>query len=110
MIELAQQHCAPLPAGTPSLAADEVRALLPRIDPAWRVVDGQHLQRAYPLPDFATGLALVNQIGALAEAQDHHPDLLLAWGRVQITLWTHSVGGLSLNDFILAAQIDRLTP
>ena len=67
-------------------------------------------ERRYRLPDFATGLALVNRIGALAEAQDHHPDLLLAWGRVEITLWTHSVGGLSRNDFILAAHIDRLTP
>jgi 4a-hydroxytetrahydrobiopterin dehydratase len=110
MIELAQQHCAPLPSGTPPLTADQVRALLLRINRAWQVVDGQHLQRAYRLPDFASGLALVNRIGALAAAQDHHPDLLLAWGRVQITLWTHSVGGLSLNDFILAAQIDRLTP
>ena len=74
------------------------------------MIDGQRLEREYRLPDFAAGLALVNRIGALAEAQDHHPDLLLAWGRVRITVWTHSVGGLSLNDFILAAHIDRLAP
>jgi len=68
------------------------------------------VRRVYRLPDFASGLALVNSIGALAQAQDHHPDLLLAWGRVEITLWTHSVSGLSRNDFILAAHIDRLAP
>lgn len=110
MTDLAHQYCTPLPSGTPPLAVRDWQALLPRIDPSWQVVDGHRLQRIYRLPDFATGLALVNRIGALAEAQNHHPDLLLAWGRVQITLWTHSVGGLSLNDFILAAQIDRLTP
>jgi 4a-hydroxytetrahydrobiopterin dehydratase len=52
----------------------------------------------------------VNAIGALAEAEDHHPELLLAWGRVELRLWTHTVGGLSRNDFILAAHIDRLPP
>ncbi len=110
MTDLAQQHCTPLPAGSPPLAVQDWTPLAAQIDAIWQVVDGHHLRRVCQLADFATGLALVNRIGALAEAQDHHPDLLLAWGRVEITLWTHSVGGLSLNDFILAAQIDRLTP
>jgi len=110
MTDLARQHCAPLPAGTPPLAMAQWQALRAQIDAAWQVVDGHHLRRVYRLPDFASGLALVNRIGALAEAQDHHPELLLAWGRVEITLWTHSVGGLSRNDFILAAHIDRLAP
>ena len=110
MTDLTRQHCAPLPAGTPPLAMAQWQALQAQIDAAWQVVDGHHLRRVYRLPDFASGLALVNRIGALAEAQDHHPELLLAWGRVEITLWTHSVGGLSRNDFILAAHIDRLAP
>ena len=110
MPALVDQHCTPLPPGTPCLTPAEWQGLLPGLDPAWQVVDGHHLERSYRLPDFARGLALVNRIGALAEAQDHHPDLLLAWGRVQVTLWTHSVGGLSRNDFILAAHIDRIAP
>lgn len=110
MTDLARQYCAPLPAGTPPLAPPDWQALQAQIDAAWQVVDGHHLWRLYRLPDFASGLVLVNRIGALAEVQDHHPDLLLAWGRVEITLWTHSVGGLSRNDFILAAHIDRLAP
>jgi 4a-hydroxytetrahydrobiopterin dehydratase len=110
MTALIDQHCAPLPPASPCLTPAQWQALLGQIDPAWSVIDGHHLERRYRLPDFASGLALVNRIGALAEAQDHHPDLLLGWGRVEITLWTHSVGGLSHNDFILAAHIDRLTP
>ena len=110
MTQLALQHCTPLPSGTPPLAGEQWQALQAQIDAAWQVVEGHHLARVWRLADFGSGLALVNRIGALAEAQDHHPDLLLAWGRVEITLWTHSVGGLSRNDFILAAQIDRLTP
>ncbi len=110
MPTLVDEHCAPLPAGTPCLAEAQWQALLGQLDPAWRVMDGHHLERRWRLADFASGLALVNRIGVLAEAHDHHPDLLLGWGRVEITLWTHSVGGLSHNDFILAAHIDRLTP
>ena len=110
MTQLVDQHCTPLPPGAPCLPQSQWQALLNEIGPAWRVIDGQRLEREYRLPDFAAGLGLVNRIGALAEAQDHHPDLLLAWGRVRITVWTHSVGGLSLNDFILAAHIDRLAP
>ncbi|MFZ5491010.1 MAG: 4a-hydroxytetrahydrobiopterin dehydratase [Pseudomonadota bacterium] len=110
MTALIDQHCAPLPPASPCLTPAQWQALLGQIDPAWSVIDGHHLERRYRLPDFASGLALVNRIGALAEAQDHHPDLLLGWGRVEITLWTHSVGGLSRNDFILAAHIDSLTP
>lgn len=110
MTALADQHCVALPPGTPCLTPAQWQTLLEQIDSAWSVIDGHHLERHYRLADFASGLALVNRIGALAQAQDHHPDLLLGWGRVQITLWTHSVGGLSRNDFILAAHIDRLTP
>jgi 4a-hydroxytetrahydrobiopterin dehydratase len=108
MTGLADEHCTPLPTGTPPLSPADLPALVAQLDPAWQMVDGHHLKRTFKLPDFALGLALVNAIGALAEAEDHHPDLLLGWGRVEVTLWTHSVGGLSRNDFILAAQIDRL--
>lgn len=110
MTRLVDQHCTPLPPGTPCLPESQWQALLQEINPAWQVIDSQRLERTCHLPGFDAGLALVNRIGALARAQDHHPELLLAWGRVRISLWTHSVGGLSLNDFILAAHIDRLAP
>ncbi len=70
--------------------------------------DGKALHRAITTPDFASALALANRIGELAEQQRHHPDLLVGWGRLRITLYTHAIGGLHQNDFILAARIDEL--
>jgi len=74
----------------------------------WEIVENHHLRKTYRLPDFAQALALVNRIGAVAEAEDHHPDLYLAWGRVDVTIWTHKIGGLTESDFILAAKCDRV--
>jgi 4a-hydroxytetrahydrobiopterin dehydratase len=76
--------------------------------PGWRVVDGHHLEKELEFPDFATGLAFVNRIAELAEAANHHPDIYLAWGKVRITLYTHTRNGLTSRDYDLAAQIDRL--
>ena len=73
----------------------------------WTIIDQHHLGKTYRFPDFATALAFVNRVGALAEAEDHHPDIELGWGRVALKIWTHSIGGLSRNDFILAAKIDE---
>lgn len=77
----------------------------------WNVVQVgsvPQLSRAYRCKNFAEALQLTNQIGALAEAEDHHPALLLEWGKVTVSWWTHSVGGLHLNDFIMAARCDQL--
>ncbi len=67
-----------------------------------------HLRREFRFPDFAAALAFVNRIGELAEGEQHHPDIALGWGRVAVATYTHSIGGLSENDFILAAKIDAL--
>jgi 4a-hydroxytetrahydrobiopterin dehydratase len=74
----------------------------------WQVIDEHHLHREWTLPDFRQALAFVNRIGELAEAEGHHPDIYLAYGKVRVTLWTHKINGLHENDFILAAKIDRL--
>lgn len=66
--------------------------------------------RTVRFPDFAQGLVYVNAVGALADDEGHHPDLLLRWGSVRVELWTHAVSGLTYNDFVLAAKIDDLTP
>ena len=103
---LAARRCRPLPSGTPALAAADCAAYLAQL-PGWELAAGR-LRRTYSLPDFARALALVNAIGGLAEAEDHHPDIALSWGKVGVELWTHSVDGLSENDFILAAKIEAL--
>ncbi|MBI2885995.1 MAG: 4a-hydroxytetrahydrobiopterin dehydratase [Chloroflexi bacterium] len=105
--DLAQRRCVPCRSGTPPLTPEEIAGLTPQV-PHWTVEEHRRLRRTYRLKDFATALALVDQIGAVAEAEDHHPDLSLAWGKVEVLLWTHKIGGLSENDFILAAKIDAL--
>jgi 4a-hydroxytetrahydrobiopterin dehydratase len=74
----------------------------------WQIVDGHHLHKAYKFPDFQTALDFVNRIGAAAEAQGHHPDLKLGWGKVEVELFTHTVNGISEKDYALAAAIDQL--
>jgi 4a-hydroxytetrahydrobiopterin dehydratase len=72
----------------------------------WTVKQEYHLTRTYEWPDFATALAFVNRIGEIAEHQNHHPDLYLAWGKVRVEVWTHKIKGLTESDFIFAAKVD----
>ena len=72
----------------------------------WEVVGRHHLEKCYRLTNFAEALELVNRIGAVAEEQGHHPDLVLAWGRVEVKIWTHKIDGLTESDFVLAAKCD----
>jgi len=105
--DLAGRHCVPCEGGTDALDARDVAALRGRIG-AWEVVSDHHLTRVFKFPDFHSALMFVNRVGEIADAEGHHPDIGLSWGRVEVTLWTHSAGGLTENDFILAAKIDRL--
>jgi 4a-hydroxytetrahydrobiopterin dehydratase len=89
------------------LAGKELEALAEQV-PQWKVVDGHHLTRAFKFADFAQALAFVNKVGAIAEEQGHHPDILLAWGKAEVTTWTHKINGLTESDFILAAKIDKV--
>lgn len=68
------------------------------------------LRRVYKFRDFAQALSFTNKVGALAEAQGHHPALLTEWGKVTVMWWTHKIGGLHKNDFIMAAKTDKLKP
>ena len=107
MSGLAEKTCIPCRGGVPPLTAGEIRPLEGQV-PEWQVVNDHHLERHFTFPDFKTALRFVNAVGTLAEEQGHHPDILLAWGKVGITIWTHKINGLSESDFILAGKIDRL--
>ncbi len=108
-IPLSQQHCAPLPKGAPVLAQEKVDALLAQIDSHWQLTNtGLGIERKVNVSNFAQALALANRCGALAEQEDHHPDMQLGWGYFTVHFTTHSVGGLSINDFICAARFDQL--
>lgn len=105
-MNLADQTCEPCHGGVPPLNAERIAELAAQV-PNWLVVDGHHLERVVTLPDFRAALALVNTVGQEAEAQGHHPDLELGWGRVGIRVYTHAIDGLAEADFILAARIER---
>jgi 4a-hydroxytetrahydrobiopterin dehydratase len=102
------RHCVPCRKGTEPLSRADVQAELAHL-PGWSVSDDEKwLHKEFKFPDFAAALAFVNQIGLIAEAENHHPDLELGWGYVRIRLQTHAAGGLHGNDFILAGKIEML--
>jgi 4a-hydroxytetrahydrobiopterin dehydratase len=107
MSELASLTCVPCRGGVPALKGKDLEAMKHKL-PGWEVVNEYHLHKAFNFPDFVKALALVNRVGDLAEQQGHHPDILLTWGKVEITIWTHKIDGLTESDFILAAKIDKL--
>jgi 4a-hydroxytetrahydrobiopterin dehydratase len=107
---LDRASCVPCRGGVPTLTDAEITELLPEV-PEWRVteVDGvKRIERAFAFPDFREAMAFAVRVGDLAEAEGHHPDLHVAWGKVRVETWTHKIHGLHRNDFILAAKTDKL--
>jgi len=108
MPDLALKECVACQAGVPPLTGDAVARLAGQLAAGWSVVNDHQLEREFKFPDFRRALAFTNQIGQLAESQNHHPDIYLAWGKVKLTLWTHKIDGLSESDFVFAAKVDQL--
>ena len=108
MTDLAKKQCIPCQGGVPPLAGGELRRLSEELGNRWQVVDGHHLEKTFSFPDFNGALLFTNRIGALAEEQDHHPEISFSWGWVKIVLWTHKIDGLTESDFIWAAKADEL--
>jgi len=104
---LAAERCQSCHPGTPRVEGEERARLLAELDPEWRVEEGK-LRRRLGHPDFVRAAGRAVEVALLAQAEDHHPDLRLGWGYLEIELSTHAIGGLSRNDFILAAKIDAL--
>ena len=104
MTELADRKCVD---GAKRLDDDAVAAALSELANAWQIADGK-LTKTFKFDDFVAALAYVNKVGELAEQQNHHPDIALAWGKVSLTIWTHDAGGLTDNDFIWCARAERL--
>jgi 4a-hydroxytetrahydrobiopterin dehydratase len=107
MAELASRTCVPCKGGTPPLKGVELDQLRRQV-PDWEVVEEHHLRRVFRFKNFREALAFVNQVGELAEEQGHHPDINFGWGRVEVTVWTHKIDGLTESDFIFAAKVDTL--
>lgn len=86
----------------------ELARLAAELNSGWQVVGDRQLEKEYPFRDFREALEFTNKVGALAEAQGHHPDIYLAWGKVKLAVWTHKINGLTESDFVLAAKADKL--
>ena len=108
MSALSEKECIPCKGGIPPLKGNELAALAKELDGGWQVMNDHHLEKEYKFKDFREALAFVNKVGELAEAQGHHPDIYLAWGKARLTIWTHKIDGLTESDFVFAAKADRL--
>ena len=107
MNDLAQQHCQPLE-GQPPMADDQIQRHLAQA-PGWSLTGGA-IEKQFKFPDFHHTMAFVNALAWVAHAQDHHPDLQVSYSRCVVRFNTHSVGGISINDFICAAKLDAMLP
>ena len=110
MAELAKMKCEACRGDEPPATQEEIDQMLGEL-PEWEVVEVEgekRLTRTFTFKDFVQALAFTNQVGEAAEEQDHHPKLVTEWGKVDVTWWTHKIGGLHQNDFIMAAKTDQL--
>jgi 4a-hydroxytetrahydrobiopterin dehydratase len=106
--ELTAMKCEACSGSTPSLTAGEISQMRTELDTDWAVADNKQLRREWKSKNFNTAFSLATSIALLAQQEGHHPDLEVGWGRLVCVLTTHAIGGLSKNDFIMAAKIDRL--
>lgn len=109
MSKLAKKRCKPCEGGVDPLFCEQSEALLKELSPEWMLIDQcRMLARTYTFKNFNEALVFANKVGAIAEEEQHHPDLTLGYGNLGVELTTHAIGGLSENDFIVAAKIDEL--
>ena len=107
MSELASKKCVPCRGGVPPLKGEALQALQKQVE-NWNVVEEHHLSKTFKFPDFRKALDFVNKVGEIAEQEGHHPVITFTWGRVEITIYTHKINGLTESDFVLAAKIDTI--
>jgi 4a-hydroxytetrahydrobiopterin dehydratase len=109
MNELAKKRCIPCEKNVDPYTPDIAGEMMQELHKEWMLVDDAHLLvREFRFADFAQAMVFANKVAVIAEEEGHHPDLTIGWGAVSIELTTHAIGGLSENDFILAAKVDKL--
>jgi 4a-hydroxytetrahydrobiopterin dehydratase len=107
-MSLAEQDLVPYKDMAGPLAASDIDRLSRELGEDWKVVDSHHLESRFEFDDFEGAMDFADDVGDLAEEMGHHPDICFGWGYCQITIWTHKVGGLSVNDFIFAARVAEI--
>ncbi|EKD27211.1 MAG: transcriptional coactivator/pterin dehydratase [uncultured bacterium] len=108
MNKLTDKVCLPCKKGGLTLKTEEINEYLNQISGTWKNINFHHIEKEFQFKNFKEALDFTNKVGALAEKENHHPDINLTWGKVKILLWTHKISGLTENDFILASKIDQL--
>lgn len=108
MSQLNEKKCVACEGGVSALSPEEILVLKDKLGGNWDVINDHHLEKEYKFSNFQKALDFTNKVGVLAEEEGHHPDIHLAWGRVRLVIWTHSVNALTENDFVLAAKCDLL--
>lgn len=108
MPDLTQRKCKPCSGETDPLQGEKLQKFMADV-PEWTLVEDRRIEREFRFDDFAEALDFATRVGALAEEEGHHPEITFTWGRATIRLRTHAIGGLSENDFILAAKIDAMS-
>lgn len=106
--ELTEQKCEPCSGDIPPLKGEELQDYYDRLDEGWDLVDEHHLTKSYEFENFKQALDFTVKIGEMSEEEGHHPEIVLTWGNVDVTVYTHAIDGLSDNDFIWAAKADEL--
>ncbi|MDP2938626.1 MAG: 4a-hydroxytetrahydrobiopterin dehydratase [Candidatus Omnitrophota bacterium] len=106
-IDLSSKKCKPCEGGMPPLTLDEANKFLTQIS-GWELVEGNKIRKEFKFKNFSASLDFVNNVAKIAEQEGHHPTILINYNKVKLTATTHAIGGLSENDFILAAKIDKL--
>ena len=107
--DLLKRRCKPCEGGVPPLAPDAVRELMKALHSDWELADdGESIIRLFEFAGYHRTISFVNAVAWIAESEGHHPDLTVGYGKVNVLYMTHAIGGLSENDFICAAKIDRL--
>jgi len=104
--ELANNECIPCKGGVPPLKGSALSDMQAQLGNGWAVADEHHLEKEYTFSNFVDALAFTNKVGEIAEAQNHHPDILTTWGKTKVTIWTHKIDGLTESDFYFAAKCD----
>src|SRR3990167_5236895 len=107
-MDLLSQKCEPCEGGVPPMTPNEIKQYLPKLNQPWEVIDNKKISHTFILKTFKEAINFVNKIADLAEKEGHHPNIHILYNRVKIVLSTHAIDGLSRNDFILAAKIEKL--
>lgn len=108
MLNLTKKHCVPCEGGVKPFGQAQIKKYKKEVSLEWSILDGKKLERKFKFKDFKKAIKFVNKVAVVAEAEQHHPDIKIFYNLVTITLWTHSIAGLSENDFIMATKIDQI--